>query len=108
MNRPAKTRKTTGQVTVIKNAAKARLEARVSLEVHKKIKRAAELQGRTITDFVIAAAQDAAQQAIEKAELIRLSISDQEAFATALIHPPEPAEALSRAFANRKALIREE
>lgn len=38
------------------------------------IKRAAELQGRTMTDFVVSAVQDAAQQAIERAEVIRLSL----------------------------------
>ena len=37
------------------------------------LKRAAELQGRTMTDFVVSAVQDAAQRAIEQAEVIRLA-----------------------------------
>lgn len=38
----------------------ARLEARITPEVHALLKRAAELQGRTLTDFVVSAAQEAA------------------------------------------------
>ena len=33
----------------------ARLEARISTDLHSMLKRAAELQGRTMTDFVVAA-----------------------------------------------------
>ena len=43
----------------------ARLEARISTDLHAMLKRAAELQGRTMTDFVVAAVQDAAQRAID-------------------------------------------
>ncbi len=78
--------------------ATARLEARISKELHATLKRAAELQNRTMTDFIISAVQEAAIQAIEKAELIRLSMADQEKFAQALLSPPEPSEALKRAF----------
>jgi uncharacterized protein (DUF1778 family) len=41
------------------------------------LKRATELQGRTMTDFVVTAVQDAAQRAIEQAEVIRLPMADQ-------------------------------
>ncbi len=72
------------------------------------LKRAAELQGRTMTDFVVAAVQDAAQRAIEQAEIVRLSLDDQECFAQALLSPPQPAPALERAFARRSKLLRAE
>ena len=88
--------------------ATARLEARISTDLHSMLKRAAELQGRTMTDFVVAAVQDAAQLAIERAEVVRLSLSDQQSFAQALLAPPEPAPALKRAFARRKKLLRAE
>jgi uncharacterized protein (DUF1778 family) len=42
----------------------ARLEARISTDLHAMLKRAAEIQGRTLTDFVVAAVQAAAQPAI--------------------------------------------
>ena len=86
----------------------ARLEARISTDLHSMLKRAAELQGRTMTDFVIAAVQDAAKQAIEQAEVIRLSLADQVCFAQALLSPPKPSPALARAFARRTKLLRSE
>ncbi|HFV8563803.1 TPA: DUF1778 domain-containing protein, partial [Escherichia coli] len=61
----------------------ARLEARISTELHAMLKRAAEIQGRTMTDFIISAVQDAAQRAIEQTDIIRLSRTDQEIFAQA-------------------------
>ncbi|MCE1786979.1 DUF1778 domain-containing protein, partial [Enterobacter hormaechei] len=57
-------------------------------ELHALIKRAAEIQGRTMTDFVVSAAQDAAQRAIEQSEVLRLSLADQQCFAQALLNPP--------------------
>jgi uncharacterized protein (DUF1778 family) len=84
----------------------ARLEARISTDLHAMLKRAAELQGRTMTDFVVAAVQAAAQSAIEEAEVIRLSLADQECFAQALLLPPKPTPALRRAFDRRKKLLR--
>jgi uncharacterized protein (DUF1778 family) len=86
----------------------ARLEARISTDLHAMLKRAAELQGRTMTDFVVAAVQDAAQRAIEQAEVVRLSLADQECFAQALLSPPKPAPALKRAFSRRSKLLRAE
>jgi len=64
--------------------------------------------GRTLTDFVVSAVQEAAQRAIEQATVIRLSLADQECFAHALLSPPEPTPALKRAFARRSALLRTE
>ncbi|MBY0340405.1 MAG: DUF1778 domain-containing protein [Rhodocyclaceae bacterium] len=87
------------------SAATARLEARISTDLHAMLKRAAEIQGRTMTDFVVSAVQLAAQEAIEKAEVIRLSLADQECFAQALLSPLRPKPALKRAFARRRKLI---
>ena len=87
-------------------ASHARLEARISTDLHSMLKRAAEMQGRTMTDFVVTAVQDAAQRAIEQAEVIRLTLSDQQCFAQALLSPPRPAPALERALARCKKLFR--
>ena len=86
----------------------ARLEARISIDMHAMLNRAPELQRRTMTDFVVAAVQDAAQRAIEQAEIIRLTLGDQECFAQALLSPPQPTPALNRAFARRSNLLRVE
>jgi uncharacterized protein (DUF1778 family) len=58
-----------------------------------------------MTDFVVSAVQDAAQQAIAQSEVIRLSLADQECFAKALLSPPKPAPALKRAFARHRKLV---
>ena len=80
----------------------ARLEARISNDLHALLKRAAEIQGRTMTDFVVSAVQDAAQHAIEQAEVMRLSVADQACFVKAMLSPPKPSAALKRAVAQRR------
>lgn len=71
-----------------------RLEARVTSTQKDLIERAAALQGRSVTDFVVATVQDAAQKAIDDHQRIQLSIRDAEAFVKALLDPPEPNEHL--------------
>ncbi len=83
----------------------ARLEARLPIHVHAILKRAAELQGRTLTDFVVAASSEAARQAIESTEVIRLSLEDQRLFAESLFNPPEPNAALHRAVEKHRELF---
>ena len=88
-----------------KQISTARLEARLPVEVHALLKRAAELQGRSLTDFVVTAARDAASRTIEEAEIIRLSVADQRQIAEAILNPPEPTAALRRAFKRRLDLF---
>ena len=52
--------------------------------------------------------QDRICHAIEQAEVIRLSLADQECFAQALLPPPQLGPALERAFARRRKLLRTE
>ena len=85
----------------------ARLEARISTDLHALLKRASELQGRTLTDFVVSAVQEAAVRAIEQADIIQLSLADQHRFAEALLSPPPATPALERAFARRRSLTGE-
>jgi uncharacterized protein (DUF1778 family) len=75
----------------------SRLEARLPASVYATLKRAAQLRGRSLTDFVVSAAHDAAQRAIEEDSLLRLSAEDQRRFAEALINPPKPKAALKQA-----------
>lgn len=83
----------------------ARLEARLPLEVHALLKRAAEIEGRTLTDFVVSAAREAACRTIEETEIIRLSVEDQRQIAEALRNPHEPTAALKKAFRRRRELF---
>lgn len=75
----------------------ARLEARVSATQKSLFQRAAALSGRTLSEFVVDSAQEAAARVIEAHETIRLTRAEQEAFVTALLDPPAPNERLQRA-----------
>jgi uncharacterized protein (DUF1778 family) len=83
----------------------ARIEARLPNEVLTRLKRAAEIQGRTLTDFVVAAADEAACRAIEQTEILRLSAEDQRRIAEAILNPPEPTPALRRAARRYRELF---
>ena len=84
----------------------ARIEARIAPDVLAIVKRAAELQGRSVSDFVVAAAQEAAHRTIEETQIIRLSIEDQESFVGLLINPPARSPAMKRAKNAHSRLIR--
>jgi len=86
----------------------ARIEARIAPDALAVVKRAAELEGRSVSDFVVAAAHAAAQKAIEATQIIRLSVEDQKRFAAAIIDPPAPSDALRRAAAVYRARVVEE
>ena len=83
----------------------ARVEARIAPDALAVVRRAAELQGRSISDFLVAAALKDAHQTIEDAQIIRLSVDDQQRFAELLINPPLLAPAMQRALKARKRLI---
>src|SRR6516225_3943927 len=83
----------------------SRIEARISPDALAIVKRAAEIQGRSVSDFVVAAAQAAAHRTIEETEIIRLSVEDQRLLAEALLNPPESVPALVRAAERHRAVI---
>lgn len=85
----------------------ARIEARIAPDSLAIIKRAAEIQGRSVSDFVVTAAQEAAARTIEEAQIIRLSVEDQRAFAEAILNPPAPVPALLRAAEVYRSFIKE-
>jgi uncharacterized protein (DUF1778 family) len=77
-----------------------RVLARVSSEQKRLLQRGAEIRGQTLTEFVVAAAQEAAMRAIVDQEVIDLSVWDSRAFAEGLVDPPPVNETL-RAAARR-------
>ena len=83
----------------------ARIEARIAPEVLAVVKRAAEIQGRSVSDFVVCAAREAAQRTIEETQIIRLSVEDQRAFAEAILNPPPLAPAMERAIERYRRII---
>lgn len=83
----------------------ARVEARLTADALAVVRRAAELQGCSVSDFMVAAAQAAAHRTIEETQIIRLSVEDQKAFTAAVLNPPAPNAALVRAAEAYRSLV---
>ena len=77
-----------------------RLIAKISADQKNLFQRAAELQGRTVTDFVIASAHEAVIRALGDMQSVRLTAGESRAFAEAVLNPREPSARL-RAAAQR-------
>lgn len=77
------------------------LKAHFSTDTMTIVKRAAELQGRSVSDFIVAAAQ----QTIEETQIIRLSAEDRQALADSILKAAAPTRALRRAQKAHRRLI---
>jgi len=77
-----------------------RLEARVTPEQKRLIEHAATLRGTTVTEFVVASAQEAATNTIKDFEVLHLRDETREVFVNAVLNPPAPNHA-ARAAAER-------
>src|ERR1700686_3892574 len=75
----------------------ARIDARLAPEALAMVRRAAEIEGRSVTDFVVDAAQQAARKTIEETHIIRLAADDQLRFAQLLLEPEALFPAMERA-----------
>ena len=81
-----------------------RFDARLDEGQKTLIQRAADLEGRTMTDFVLHSAKVAAERTIQDRAIMVLSARDTEAFVNAILNPPEPGPGLraaARAYKNR-------
>ncbi|MGH9689240.1 MAG: DUF1778 domain-containing protein [Candidatus Acidiferrales bacterium] len=74
-----------------------RLEARVTPEQKRLIARAAALRGSSVTEFIVASAQQAAAETIKDFEVLTLQDEAREAFVNAVLHPPAPNQAARKA-----------
>ena len=84
-----------------------RIEARTTPDTLMIVRRAAELQGRSVSEFVVSAAEEAARRTIEEAQIIRLSAAEQVRFVEALLNPPPPVPAMLRALEHHRRLFGE-
>ena len=83
----------------------ARLETRIAPETLSLAKRAAEMEGRSLSDFVATAVRDAARRTIEDAQVVRLSLEGQRRFAELIANPPEPEPGLLKAVERHRRLL---
>lgn len=89
----------------IATAQQDRIGARVPRDVYETLRRAAELTGATINQFLVQSALKEAQAVIEREQLIRLSRRDCERLLDLLENPPEPSprfEAAMRHYQHAK------
>ena len=77
-----------------------RFDARLNAEQKVLIQKAADLEGRTMTDFVLRSAQAAAERTLQERAMLILSARETEAFVEAVLHPNAPGRVL-RAAARR-------
>jgi uncharacterized protein (DUF1778 family) len=83
----------------------ARLEARVAPDHKRLIERAAALEGRSVTDFLVRSALRAAEATLEQHTTIGVTARDMDALLTALDNPPPPNERLRAAMARHAAEV---
>ncbi|WP_347986416.1 DUF1778 domain-containing protein [Methylomonas sp. AM2-LC] len=83
----------------------ARIEARITPDALALVRRAAELKGCSLSDFLVSAAQNAAEKVIEETNIIRLSAEDQIRFVELLLNPPAPSPAILKAFEHNHKLF---
>jgi uncharacterized protein (DUF1778 family) len=74
-----------------------RLEARITRSQKALFKQAAALQGRTLSDFIIQAASEAATRVVQEQQVITLTTQEQKVFVEALLNPPAPGPRLNSA-----------
>jgi uncharacterized protein (DUF1778 family) len=85
------------QHAVKKTSDTERLEARIGADKKSLLRSAAELSGRTLTDFVISSAYEAAVRVIQEYQQLRLSVKDRDVFVQALLSPTNPSNKLLKA-----------
>lgn len=88
----------THNISKYTSAKEQRLEARVSAAQKKLFQHAADLLGRSLTDFIINALQEASIAAIKEHEILVLNSQESKAFVQALLSPPVPNKKLLRAM----------
>lgn len=93
----ALSKKTTSPLRKLKSSPKERLEARIGSDQKKLFQKAASLKGKTLTDFLIEAAQQEAIKTIKECDVIFLGLKDQNLFVQKLLDDEEPNDTLKSA-----------
>jgi uncharacterized protein (DUF1778 family) len=85
-----------------------RFDARLNREQKLLIQRAADLEGRSMTDFVLHSAEIAAERTIERRAMLVLTARETEVFVDAVINPSNPGPVLRRAARDyrKKTVVR--
>lgn len=82
-----------------------RFDMRLSDDLKRRLEHAAELRGATVASYVKAVLSQAADQDIQNHKLADLTLADREAFAHAILNPPNPSARSVRAAKRYKGLF---
>ena len=83
-----------------------RFDARLNEAQKLLIQRAADLEGRSMTDFVLHSAETAAERTIEERAMLILSARETQAFVDAILTPAKPGPVLRAAARRYKATLK--
>jgi uncharacterized protein (DUF1778 family) len=89
---------------VTQTARTARLEARITNEQKVLFQHAADLTGRSLTDFVVNSAQEAAARTVREHRVLTLTGQDRKVFVDVLLKPPLPGRRLRQAASRYKSV----
>src|SRR5258706_17750 len=81
-----------------------RFDARLNEQQKLLIQRAADIEGRTMTDFVLHSAETAAEKAIERRALLSLTARESKSFMDAILQPAKPGKVLRNAARHYKSI----
>jgi uncharacterized protein (DUF1778 family) len=85
-------------------AKTARLEARLTDEQKALFQHAADLTGRSLTEFVVSSAQEIAARTVREHDVLTLSERDRRVFVEALLKPNPPNKRLRQAARRYKSI----
>jgi uncharacterized protein (DUF1778 family) len=84
-----------------------RLEARITRRQKSLFRQAAALQGRSLSDFVVQSASEAAAKALRESRIIEITADEQKRLLEILANPPAPGPRLRAAVRRRRELLGE-
>jgi uncharacterized protein (DUF1778 family) len=82
----------------------ARLEARLTDEQKMLLQHAADLTGRSLTEFVVSSAQEVAARTVREHKILTLSGRDRQVFVDALLRPSPSSKRLRKAAKRYKSI----
>jgi uncharacterized protein (DUF1778 family) len=84
-----------------------RLEARISVEHKELFKKAAMLQGQSLTDFIVSCIFQEASRIVQEHETLMLSERDRRLFVETMLNPPKPTGVMRKAVQRHQKLVEE-
>lgn len=82
-----------------------RIEFRVTQKLKALLQRAADIQGRPLSDFLSSTAEKVASEVIQENQIIQFSVEDSLAFTNALFNSPKPNTKLQNAYKKYKKSV---